>query len=102
MPAIDLSDFDVASEVHSLNDRDLILELEERGFTVTKDTPQQRQIQLTDRPEGRVRFAIVSDTHLGHRKQQLTHLTNFYEVAREWGAEFMLHGGDVVDGQNMH
>jgi len=85
-----------------MSDRDMIAALEARGFMVTVDQPTQRLVQVSDQPSGRVRFGIVSDTHLGHKHQQLTHLRSFYEMAREWGAEFMLHGGDAVDGQNMH
>lgn len=91
-----------AAKAADLDDHDLILALEERGFIVTKDAQSHRVQQLSDKPEGRVRFAVCSDTHLGHKHQQITHLRSFYETAREWGAEFMLHGGDLVDGQNMH
>lgn len=83
-------------------DHDLVLALEERGFIVTKDMPTARRVEISDRPSGKVRFAVVSDTHLGHRHQQLTHLKDFYRKAKRWKAEFVLHGGDLVDGQRMH
>jgi DNA repair exonuclease SbcCD nuclease subunit len=101
VPAPDLSEF-AAPAAADLEDHDLILALQDRGFVITKDIPTEREVVLSDQPEGRIRFAIVSDTHLGHRKQQLTHLQDFYTKATEWGAQFMLHGGDLVDGQNMH
>lgn len=85
-------------------DRTLVTELEARGWMVTKDRPHvERQIKLGgSKKTGRVRFAVVSDTHLGHRHQQITHWREFNETARKWGSEFMLHAGDVVDGGRMH
>jgi predicted phosphodiesterase len=85
-----------------LDDRDAIAHLEAKGFIVTRDVETERQVVLADRPEGSVRFGVVSDTHLGHKHQQLSYLQDFYAQAADFGAEFMLHGGDVVDGQNMH
>jgi predicted phosphodiesterase len=85
-----------------LSRQELIAALEAEGGRVTFDKPRDRVIPLSDQPEGTVRFAVISDTHLGHRHQQLTHLRDFYRRAAEWGAQFMLHAGDLVDGQNMH
>lgn len=78
--------------------------LEADGFTVAKEPPRTRAaIKLkTPKPGGKVRLAIVSDTHLGNRAQQLTHLHDFYRTADEWGAEAFLHGGDFVDGLHVH
>lgn len=97
-----LAEFAKDVALDEADDHDLVLALEQRGFTITKDMPTDRRVELSDRPSGKVRFGVVSDTHFGHRKQQLTYLRDFYDQARDWGAEFMLHGGDVVDGQNMH
>lgn len=70
---------------------------------VVKDEPAERKIKLPGAPKrGRIRFAVVSDTHLGHIKQQLTHWRDFAQRAEKWGAEFVLHVGDLVDGTNMH
>lgn len=85
-----------------LNDRDLIVQLEQRGFVVTRDAATERRVTLSSASYGRVRFGVVSDTHLGHRKQQLTYLEQFCREAESFGVDFMLHAGDVVDGQNMH
>ncbi len=82
--------------------QDMILALEKDGFIVTKDEPSNRVIQLGKKKKGTVKFGIASDTHFGHKHQQLTHLEDFCQQARDFGVAFMLHGGDVVDGQNMH
>ena len=97
----DLSEFE-AKVTKAASDAELISTLEARGFYVLKDAHNERDVALSDQPSGTVRFAVVSDTHLGHKHQQLTHLRNFYGTARDWGAQFMLHGGDLVDGQRMH
>lgn len=89
-------------KVGKLRDQDLIVELEDRGFIITKDAATHRVREISAQPAGKVRFAVCSDTHLGHRHQQITHLRDFYAKATAWGAEFMLHAGDLVDGQNMH
>lgn len=97
-----LAEFAADTSIEEATDRDMILALEQRGFTVHRDQPLAREIPLSDQPSGHVRFGVVSDTHLGHQKQQLTFLRRFYEKATEWRCEFMLHAGDIVDGQNMH
>lgn len=105
MPAPDPAAFMAASApptIAALKDRDLIAEAERRGLVVTKDRPTEPIVRLAPQATGRVRFAVVSDTHLGSKWQQLTHLHDFYAKAREWGAAFMLNAGDVVDGTNMH
>ncbi len=91
-----------APAVAKLEDRDLIVALEQRGFVITKDAPAERRIVLDGAPKGSVRFAVASDTHLGHKHQQLTYWRDFVAKAGAWGAEFMLHAGDVVDGGRMH
>lgn len=86
-----------------LDDKELIRLAQERGFIVHKDEPNiDRHIALDAPTTGTVKFAVVSDTHLGHKHQQLTHWRAFNEQARDFGAEFMLHAGDMVDGGRMH
>ncbi len=84
------------------DDRTLIQALEARGYVIRKDARPERQVKLPAPKRGKVRFGVVSDTHLGHVKQQLTYWRTFTADAARWGAEFILHGGDLVDGQNMH
>lgn len=85
-----------------ITNQEMILALEKDGFVVTKDEVTDRVIQLGKKPIGSVRFGVVSDTHFGSKYQQLTHLQDFCHQAEDFGVEFMLHGGDIVDGQNMH
>lgn len=87
-----------APTVADLDDRELVAEMEARGWTIHKDQIQERHIEVDAPVEGRIRFGMASDTHLGSKYQQLTHLRSFCKAAEEWGVDFMLHGGDVIDG----
>ncbi|NMC35375.1 MAG: hypothetical protein GYA36_23385 [Veillonellaceae bacterium] len=54
--------------------------------------------QFKDGPPKIFRIGIVSDTHLGSRFQQLTHLKDFYRSARLNGCSCIVHAGDLTDG----
>lgn len=97
-----MTDFDAALAT-TLSHREMIVALEAAGYMVTADAPgTERNIDLGGAPVGTVRFGVVSDTHLGHKHQQLTHLRAFCKEAEAWRVDFMLHAGDVVDGGRMH
>lgn len=49
-----------------------------------------------------MRLGLVSDTHLGNRRQQVTRLTEFYRYADSRGVQAYLHAGDFVDGLHVH
>lgn len=86
-----------------LDDQVIVQEAQRRGYIVTRDAPQlHRQVKLDAPKRGKIRIAVASDTHLGNKHQQLTHWRAFMETATEWKADLALHGGDVVDGTNMH
>jgi len=79
--------------------------LEAEGFQITKDRPKERasaRILGRIKPGATVRIGVVSDTHLGSRAQQLTHLTEFYRYADERGVAAYVHAGDLVDGLHVH
>lgn len=46
----------------------------------------------------RVRFGVVSDTHLGSKKERLEELHYAYNVFRDEGIDTVYHGGDLVCG----
>jgi len=48
------------------------------------------------------RVGIVSDTHICSKYQQMTLLYDAYKEFDEKKVDFILHGGDVGDGQNMY
>lgn len=88
----------------NLEDRALVEELERRGWITHRDDPHQDRHVPLDVPErGTLRFVVVSDTHLGSKQQQLTLWRRFYDEARDFRPEFVLHAGDAVDGSpKMH
>ena len=47
------------------------------------------------------KIAVVSDTHLGSKYQQLTNLREFYDCAQKSGCEAVYHCGDLFDGMTM-
>ena len=93
-----------APEVAALEDKDLLEELSRRGWIVHKDDPKsERHIDLDAPKRGRVKIAFESDTHFGSKYAQPTHLRAFCQTAGEWGADYILHAGDVFDGiHKMH
>jgi len=48
-----------------------------------------------------IRFGVVSDTHLGNKWQQLTHLKQVYSFFADEGVHTVYHVGDVSDGWKM-
>ena len=49
-----------------------------------------------------IRFGVVSDTHLGSRYCQNSFLKWTYRHLKKHGATFVLHGGDIVDGEHVY
>lgn len=95
-----LIDYAKGELIGDATDHELIQELQTRGHRVDlKPRAGEGYKRIEVPPEvDSARFGVVSDTHLGSRHQQLSHLLSFYEWAEEQGAEFVLHGGDIVDG----
>lgn len=48
-----------------------------------------------------ISFAIVSDTHIGSKYAQLTHLHDFYDYCKTIGITDVYHVGDITDGIKM-
>ncbi len=45
-----------------------------------------------------IKLCVVSDTHMGHKLEQLTLLNEVYKEAYERGIKTVLHCGDLTDG----
>jgi hypothetical protein len=50
----------------------------------------------------RIRFGLISDTHLCSKKQQLTHLNDYYDECADRGIERVYHSGDVLAGDKVY
>jgi len=49
-----------------------------------------------------LKMGVVADTHLGSRSQQLTLLHSAYEIFEKENVNFVVHGGDVIEGALNH
>jgi DNA polymerase II small subunit/DNA polymerase delta subunit B len=90
---ISLADVEVA---------ELLKEVQGRGYYVAK-TPLAKsgQVFASDlkRLNGRrYKFAVVSDSHIGSRQQQLSYLWDFYRICGRRGISTIFHCGDLVEG----
>lgn len=74
--------------------------VEAAGYVVSKPQPADRTVDFDmSRIKGKqIRLAIISDTHLGSKQQQLTYLREFAAYIRKQKVDAVLHCGDVVDG----
>jgi predicted phosphodiesterase len=90
--------------VASATEADLIAELQSRGHRVIVEKPtHDRRIRIAPKKTRHHRFAVMGDTHLGSRYQQLTHLHAFYDKVAKEGIDTVFHVGDLVDGSHkMH
>lgn len=49
----------------------------------------------------RIKFGVVSDSHLGSCEQQITHLNTMYDIFEREGCKLVMHPGDLVDGESV-
>jgi predicted phosphodiesterase len=94
-------EIDEALTIPDIKDEELIRLAEERGYNIHKPMPTVRPVIEfdTSRIRGdRVRIAVISDTHIGSKYQQPTHLRNFLMYARKRKVSMIVHCGDFTDG----
>lgn len=48
-----------------------------------------------------IRFGVVSDSHIGSKYQQLTHLNTMYNIFEKENITDVYHAGDLTEGENM-
>lgn len=107
---------------------DIFHQLEKEGYTpITydmvrnyicrhkNDSPEkaaaaQRVVIQNQEPEHRIskwsgtqtiKFAIIGDTHIGSKYDQLTYLHGFYDLCEQEGITDIYHAGDVTEGLKM-
>jgi len=91
--------------IGNATNRELLKEIENRGYFTSKIPPQKIGKVFKGEPEnakGTYKVGIVADTQMGSMYQQMTHLYSFYEFCKEQGVTTMLHAGDVVDGEKVY
>ena len=88
-------------EEPQMTDEEMIARLEDKGYLLHKQAIVEDKEFVIDssRFAGDVtKFAVVSDTHLGSRFQQLSHLKTAYSYFKEVGVKTVLHCGDMFAG----
>lgn len=84
--------------IQKIDDRELLEEINRRGYlTIKKDIKQDQIYKFPDLDET-ITIGVVSDTHLCSMYQQLTHLEHFYEECAKRGITKVFHAGDVIEG----
>lgn len=66
-----------------------------------KEIKQQRKIILPFSKE-HIKIGVVSDTHMTGMFFNKKCLDYLYHLFKEEGAEFVVHAGDITDGEQMH
>lgn len=94
--------------------RRVLDKLRERGHTIDHKEVDADGTRLyyipeeTDKPhrigqgDGRYRFALISDTHLGSTVEHLNDLHDFYDRLQAEGVTHVFHGGDIGEGWEIH
>jgi len=91
--------------LNRLSDEDLITQIQKRGYFTTKDAQIQDyhfKPNIIPFKGDTYRIAIVGDTQIGSRYQQLTHLHTFYKMCQKREVRDVFHCGDLTDGQNIY
>ncbi len=88
-----------------------LADLQTRGYNLAQageswrlDTyvaPAEARVDHSTR-EARLRIGIVSDTHLGSKQQQLSHLEDFYARCQAAGVTDVYHAGDLLAGDGVY
>ena len=86
--------------------------LQEDGYQIENNCEYYQLARTTDQSqnvynpswegEQELTFAIVSDTHLGSKSQQLTYLNDFYDRCVLAGVKNVYHAGDWIDGMEVY
>jgi predicted phosphodiesterase len=92
--------------------REAVERLAERGYRITPDEAQVTLERVPPAPRGQIhtglfdgdtiRFAVISDTHLGSKEERLEELHCAYDLIEQEGIERVIHPGDLVCGKGIY
>jgi len=88
----------IVKDVTAAKDQELLEELGRRGYLSVKQRIPKLDMTYKLPVQKTFEIGIVSDSHLGSKYQQLTHLTHFYDLCAKRGIKIILNGGDVTEG----
>ena len=81
-----------------IKNRQLLNEINSRGYlTIKKELPQDIEYDILT-PTKTFKVGVVTDTHIGSRFQQITHLRQFYQDCKNEGIKTIFHCGDLMEG----
>ena len=69
-----------------------------KGLLNHLQTSTAKSIEKVIWDKGHLKFALVSDTHLGNKQSAKKELSDFYKKAWDEWVEAFIHCGDLVDG----
>ena len=69
-----------------------------KGLLTHLQTSTSKSIEKVIWDKWRLKFALVSDTHLGNKQSAKKELSDFYKKAWDEWVEAFVHCGDLVDG----
>ena len=76
---------------------------EDNGNYFTEKVPfEGNEVYKHKSKSNRIKFGLVSDTHLCSRFQQLTYLNDLYDIFHREGIEKVYHLGDITDGEDLY
>lgn len=76
-------------------------EVKPKQITVIQNTEPVVHGSNWDNSIKSITFGVVSDTHIGNKCTQLTHLHDFYDILANRGISNVYHAGDITDGIKM-
>lgn len=95
---------------------DIITDLQFRGYEINLWTegdikyvqfnrvsskPKQAGVLKLNQKADQIKFAVISDTHIGHRRTAIEELKDFIHTVYKDGVRLILHAGDLVEGHYM-
>jgi UDP-2,3-diacylglucosamine pyrophosphatase LpxH len=88
--------------IEDLADRGFQIKKNEGKIFICKDLiPQSNVVEMNWNRDKIIRFGVVSDTHIGSKHQQITHLNNTYDFFAKEGIRDVYHAGDLSEGEGM-
>lgn len=79
--------------------------IQSKGYFVTKQAKQENytfKLDIAPVCSDFYKIGIVSDTQIGSKFQQITHLDTFYQVCEACGVTTVFHCGDILDGEKVY
>jgi len=105
---LNVGSFSKENKVDESQIYDILSKLEKEGYAIEKSLsgyyinpiPRSQDLIISKHVK-KVKFGVVGDTHFGSIWQQPTLLNDSYDKFVKAKCDFVLHTGDLVDGENI-